>query len=105
MASSAYDRSSPIKEPPEERRRRSSRRNSLPCGPHRMLTLEADFVLANPPFNDSDWGGERLRSGERWPYGVPPAGNANFAWVQHFIHHLAPHGYAGFVLANGLLSR
>ncbi len=66
--------------------------------------LKADFVLANPPFNDSDWGGERLRSGERWRYGVPPAGNANFAWVQHFIDHLAPHGYAGFVLANGSLS-
>lgn len=66
--------------------------------------LKADFVLANPPFNDSDWGGERSRSGERWPYGVPPAGNANFAWVQHFIHHLAPHGVAGFVLANGSLS-
>ena len=66
--------------------------------------LKADFVLANPPFNDSDWGGERLRTGERWQYGVPPAGNANFAWVQHFIHHLAPHGYAGFVLANGALS-
>lgn len=66
--------------------------------------LKADFVLANPPFNDSDWGGERLRTGERWPYGVPPAGNANFAWVQHFIHHLAPYGVAGFVLANGSLS-
>ncbi len=66
--------------------------------------LKADFVLANPPFNDSDWGGERLRTGARWPYGTPPAGNANFAWVQHFIHHLAPHGYAGFVLANGALS-
>ena len=66
--------------------------------------LKADFVLANPPFNDSDWGGERLRSGDRWQYGVPPAGNANFAWVQHFISHLAPHGYAGFVLANGALS-
>jgi type I restriction enzyme M protein len=66
--------------------------------------LKADFVLANPPFNDSDWGGERLRSGERWHYGVPPAGNANFAWVQVFIDHLAPHGYAGFVLANGSLS-
>ncbi len=66
--------------------------------------LKADFVLANPPFNDSDWGGERLRSGDRWQYGVPPDGNANFAWVQHFIHHLAPHGYAGFVLANGSLS-
>ena len=66
--------------------------------------LKADFVLANPPFNDSDWSGEKLRTGERWQYGVPPAGNANFAWVQHFIHHLAPHGYAGFVLANGALS-
>lgn len=66
--------------------------------------LKADFVLANPPFNDSDWGGERLRSGDRWQFGVPPVGNANFAWVQHFIHHLAPHGYAGFVLANGSLS-
>lgn len=66
--------------------------------------LKADFVLANPPFNDSDWGGERLRSGERWQFGVPPVGNANFAWVQHFIHHLAPHGCAGFVLANGSLS-
>jgi type I restriction enzyme M protein len=66
--------------------------------------LKADFVLANPPFNDSDWGGERLRSGGRWQFGLPPAGNANFAWVQHFIHHLAPHGYAGFVLANGSLS-
>ena len=66
--------------------------------------LKADFVLANPPFNDSDWGGERLRQGERWPYGTPPQGNANFAWVQQFIHHLAPHGYAGFVLANGALS-
>jgi type I restriction enzyme M protein len=66
--------------------------------------LKADFVLANPPFNDSDWGGERVRAGERWPYGVPPEGNANFAWVQHFIHHLAPYGLAGFVLANGSLS-
>lgn len=66
--------------------------------------LKADFVLANPPFNDSDWGGEKLRTGDRWAYGVPPAGNANFAWMQHFIHHLAPHGVAGFVLANGSLS-
>ena len=66
--------------------------------------LKADFILANPPFNDSDWGGERLREDARWNYGVPPAGNANFAWVQHFIHHLAPHGIAGFVLANGSLS-
>ena len=67
-------------------------------------SLKADFVLANPHFNDSDWGGERARSGERWPYGVPPVGNANFAWVQHFIHHLAPHGVAGFVLANASLT-
>jgi type I restriction enzyme M protein len=66
--------------------------------------LKADFVLANPPFNDSDWGGDKLRSGDRWAYGAPPASNANFAWVQQFIHHLAPHGYAGFVLANGSLS-
>ncbi len=66
--------------------------------------LKADFILANPPFNDSDWGGERLREDVRWKYGVPPAGNANFAWVQHFIHHLAPNGIAGFVLANGSMS-
>jgi len=66
--------------------------------------LRADFVLANPPFNDSDWGGERLREDKRWKYGVPPVGNANFAWVQHFIHHLAPTGMAGFVLANGSMS-
>ena len=64
--------------------------------------LRADFVLANPPFNDSDWGGERLREDVRWKYGVPPAGNANFAWVQHFIHHLAPTGIAGFVLGQRL---
>ena len=66
--------------------------------------LRADFVLANPPFNDSDWGGERLRDDKRWKYGVPPVGNANFAWVQHFIHHLNPTGMAGFVLANGSMS-
>jgi type I restriction enzyme M protein len=66
--------------------------------------LKADFVLANPPFNDSDWGGERLRDDVRWRFGVPPVGNANFAWVQHFIHHLAPSGLAGFVLANGSMS-
>ena len=66
--------------------------------------LKADFVLANPHFNDSDWGGEKHRTGERWQFGVPPIGNANFAWVQHIIHHLAPHGLAGFVLANGSLS-
>jgi type I restriction enzyme M protein len=66
--------------------------------------LKADFILANPPFNDSDWGGERLVKDVRWKYGVPPPGNANFAWVQHFIHHLASNGIAGFVLANGSMS-
>jgi type I restriction enzyme M protein len=66
--------------------------------------LKADFILANPPFNMSDWGGERLREDVRWKYGVPPVGNANFAWVQHIIHHLAPAGVAGFVLANGSMS-
>ena len=66
--------------------------------------LKADFILANPHFNDSDWNGELLREDKRWVYGVPPAGNANFAWVQHFIHHLAPTGTAGFVLANGSMS-
>jgi type I restriction enzyme M protein len=66
--------------------------------------LKADFILANPPFNVSDLGGERLRDDKRWKYGVPPAGNANFAWVQHIIHHLAPTGVAGFVLANGSMS-
>jgi type I restriction enzyme M protein len=66
--------------------------------------LKADYVLANPPFNDSDWRGELLKDDKRWVYGVPPAGNANFAWVQHFIHHLAPTGLAGFVLANGSMS-
>ncbi len=66
--------------------------------------LKADFILANPPFNISDWGGERLREDKRWAYGAPPVGNANFAWVQHIIHHLAPTGLAGFVLANGSMS-
>ncbi len=66
--------------------------------------LRADFVLANPPFNVSQWHGELLREDVRWKYGVPPVGNANFAWVQHFIHHLAPSGTAGFVLANGSMS-
>jgi len=66
--------------------------------------LKADFILANPPFNMSDWGGERLREDKRWKYGAPPTGNANYAWVQHFIHHLAPNGTAGFVLANGSMS-
>jgi type I restriction enzyme M protein len=66
--------------------------------------LKADYVLANPPFNDSDWRGDLLKDDKRWVYGVPPAGNANFAWVQHFIWHLAPTGLAGFVLANGSMS-
>ena len=66
--------------------------------------LKADYVLANPPFNDSDWRGDLLKDDRRWAYGVPPAGNANFAWVQHFISHLAPGGTAGFVLANGSMS-
>lgn len=66
--------------------------------------LKADYVLANPPFNDSDWSGELLRNDARWKYGVPPEGNANYAWIQHFIYHLAPHGIAGFVLAKGSLT-
>ena len=63
-----------------------------------------DYILANPPFNVSDWGGERLREDPRWKYGTPPAGNANYAWVQHMIHHLKPSGTAGFVLANGSMT-
>ncbi len=66
--------------------------------------LKADFILANPPFNMSDWGGELLQDDVRWGFGVPPKGNANFAWVQHFIHHLSPVGIVGFVLANGSMS-
>ena len=66
--------------------------------------LKADFILANPHFNDSDWNGDRLRDDKRWQFGKPPVGNANFAWVQHIIHHLAPTGIAGFVLANGSMS-
>lgn len=81
-------------------------------GPHHADTfrndlhkdLRADFILANPPFNMSDWGGENLKEDLRWNYGVPPSGNANFAWVQHIVHHLAPNGVAGFVLANGSMS-
>ena len=73
---------------------------------HRDLhpDLKADYVLANPPFNDSDWRGDLLKDDKRWKYGTPPASSANFAWVQHFIHHLAPTGLAGFVLANGSMS-
>ncbi len=66
--------------------------------------LKADFVIANPPFNDSDWSGELLRSDVRWKYGVPPVSNANYAWIQHFVFHLAPYGKAGFVLAKGALT-
>jgi type I restriction enzyme M protein len=66
--------------------------------------LKADFILTNPPFNVSDWGGEQLRQDARWKYGVPPAGNANFAWLQHFLHHLSPRGVAGVVLSNGTMS-
>lgn len=66
--------------------------------------LRADVILANPPFNISDWGGERLREDARWKYGIPPAGNANFAWLQHILHHLSPTGTAGVVLANGSMS-
>lgn len=67
-------------------------------------TLKADFIMANPPFNLSDWGADRLKEDVRWKYGVPPSGNANFAWLQHMIHHLAPNGKIGMVLANGSLS-
>ena len=70
----------------------------------RFPDLKADYILANPPFNVSDWGGERVREDKRWKHGVPPVGNANFAWVQHMIYHLAPTGLAGFVLANGSMS-
>jgi type I restriction enzyme M protein len=69
-----------------------------------LRDLKADFILANPPFNISDWGGDRLREDVRWKYGVPPAGNANYGWLQHIIHHLAPNGTAGVVLANGSMS-
>jgi type I restriction enzyme M protein len=67
-------------------------------------TLKADFVLANPPFNLSDWGADKLQEDVRWKFGIPPAGNANFAWLQHMIHHLSPNGKIGMVLANGSLS-
>ena len=66
--------------------------------------LKADFVIANPPFNDSDWSGHLLKDDARWKYGVPPAGNANYAWIQHFIYHISPKGMAGFVLAKGSLT-
>lgn len=66
--------------------------------------LKADFIIANPPFNVSDWGGDLMRTDGRWQYGTPPTGNANFAWLQHFIYHLAPTGQAGVVLAKGALT-
>lgn len=66
--------------------------------------LKADFILANPPFNLKDWGGERLKDDVRWKFGVPPTGNANYAWIQHMIHHLTPRGITGFVMANGSMS-
>ena len=66
--------------------------------------LRADYILANPPFNISDWGGDRLREDVRWKFGIPPAGNANFAWLSHILHHLSPTGTAGVVLANGSMS-
>lgn len=66
--------------------------------------LKAQFILANPPFNVSDWGGEKYATDRRWDFGLPPAGNANFAWLQHILYHLAPNGVAGVVLANGSMS-
>lgn len=67
-------------------------------------TMRADYIMANPPFNLSDWGADKLKDDVRWQYGMPPAGNANFAWQQHMIYHLAPGGKIGMVLANGSLS-
>jgi len=69
-----------------------------------LRDLKADYILANPPFNISDWGGDRLREDVRWKFGAPPVGNANYAWLQHILHHLAPNGTAGVVLANGSMS-
>lgn len=69
-----------------------------------LRDLKADYIIANPPFNISDWGGERLRDDVRWKFGIPPASNANYAWLQHIVHHLAPNGTAGVVLANGAMS-
>jgi type I restriction enzyme M protein len=69
-----------------------------------LRDLKADYILANPPFNISDWGGDRLRDDVRWKFGVPPVGNANYGWLQHIVHHLAPNGAAGVVLANGSLT-
>ncbi len=66
--------------------------------------VKADFILANPPFNDSEWGGQGLRDDRRWRFGIPPAGNSNYAWIEHFVYHLAPTGVAAFVMANGSMS-
>ncbi len=66
--------------------------------------LKADFILANPPFNDSEWGGEGLRDDKRWRFGIPPASNSNYAWIEHFVYHLAPMGVAAFIMANGSMS-
>ena len=66
--------------------------------------LKADYIIANPPFNDSDWSGDLLRNDARWKYGTPPMGNANYAWIQHFVYHLNPKGHAGFVMAKGALT-
>ncbi|WP_421726639.1 N-6 DNA methylase [Bauldia sp.] len=84
------------------RRHPLEQRGQLPQG--ELPDLKADFVLANPPFNISDWGGDRLREDARWTFGVPPVGNANYGWLQHVHHHLAPNGTAGVVLANGSMS-
>ena len=70
----------------------------------RHKDLKADFIMANPPFNISDWSGEQLREDTRWKYGTPPVGNANYAWLQHFVHKLSPNGTAGIVLANGSMN-
>ena len=67
-------------------------------------SLKADFIMANPPFNLSNWGADKLKDDVRWKFGMPPASNANYAWIQHMIHHLAPNGKIGLVLANGALS-
>jgi type I restriction enzyme M protein len=66
--------------------------------------LKADFIIANPPFNDSDWSGDLLKTDARWRYGTPPSGNANYAWIQHFLYHLSANGQAGFVLSKGSLT-
>lgn len=69
-----------------------------------LKDVKVDYIIANPPFNISDWSGELLRNDARWAYGVPPTGNANYAWIQHFLYHLAPNGQAGFVLSKGSLT-